>query len=136
MRDSKFTWAALILIVILLGTAWIAYSRVPPEDNTLLEAATEAPIPGHLAPAFTLQTTSNESISLEEYRGKPVVLNFWATWCPPCRAEIPHFQEASEKYGDRAVVIGIDQGEPQLIVADFGASMGVPYPLLLDTDSG
>jgi thiol-disulfide isomerase/thioredoxin len=64
-----------------------------------------------------------------------VVLNFWATWCPPCRAEIPHFQESSVKYNGSAVILGVDQGEPLPIVSDFGSALGVTYPLLLDSDN-
>ncbi|MFN2187739.1 MAG: TlpA family protein disulfide reductase [Candidatus Promineifilaceae bacterium] len=135
MKISRFAWAVLIIIVLLAGTAWIAYSQVPPDQETPAKASTEAPIPGHRAPTFTLETTTEETVSLADFAGKPVVLNFWATWCPPCRAEIPHFQDTSLKYDGLAVILGIDQGEPLPIVADFAASFGVTYPLLLDSNS-
>ena len=135
MEKSRFFWAVLLLISALLGTAWIALSRVPPEEIGITDTLAEAPIPGHLAPNFTLETTQGETISLSDFKGRPVVLNFWASWCPPCRAEIPHFQDSSVKYNGRAEILGIDQGEPLPIVADFGSSLGVTYPLLLDSDS-
>jgi thiol-disulfide isomerase/thioredoxin len=62
-------------------------------------------------------------------------LHFWATWCPPCRAEMPHFQDASVKYDGRVAVIGVDQGESLSLVSDFAAGFGISYPLLLDVDS-
>jgi peroxiredoxin len=135
MEKSRFSWATLLLTVTLLGTAWIAFSRVPPPEGDFLETLAEAPIPGHIAPSFTLDTTQGETVSLSDFAGRPVVLNFWASWCPPCRAEIPHFQDSSVKYNGKAEILGIDQGEPLPIVADFGSSLGVTYPLLLDSDS-
>lgn len=135
MVRTRFGWTILLVIVALLGISWIAYSQVPQTDTGDIGAQTEAPIPGYRAPAFTLNTTIGESVNLGDYEGRPIVLNFWATWCPPCRAEIPHFQESSVKYDGRAVILGVDQGEPLPIVADFGSSLGVTYPLLLDTDN-
>jgi peroxiredoxin len=135
MIKTRFGWAILAVVVSLLGVAWIAYSRVPSTAPDDLGELTEAPLPGYRAPEFTLSTTIGETTRLSDYEGRPVVLNFWASWCPPCRAEIPHFQESSVKYNGRAVILGIDQGEPLPIVADFGSSLGITYPLLLDTDS-
>ncbi len=135
MIKTRFGWAIVAVVVALLGITWISYSRVPSLNADDLGTLTEAPLPGYRAPAFTLSTTTGETASLSDYKGRPVVLNFWATWCPPCRAEIPHFQESSVKYNGRAVILGIDQGEPLPVVADFGSLLGVTYPLLLDTDS-
>ncbi|HWL25724.1 MAG TPA: redoxin domain-containing protein [Ureibacillus sp.] len=56
---------------------------------------------GQLAPDFTLQTLSGESITLSDLKGKKVLLNFWATWCPPCKKEMPDLQEYYEKYGEQ-----------------------------------
>jgi cytochrome c biogenesis protein CcmG/thiol:disulfide interchange protein DsbE len=135
MIRTRFAWAILFVIVSLLGISWIAYSQVPQSFSGDIGALAEAPIPGYHAPEFTLGTTIGERVDLSDYEGRPVVLNFWATWCPPCRAEIPHFQESSVKYNGRAVILGVDQGEPLPIVADFGSALGVTYPLLLDTDN-
>jgi thiol-disulfide isomerase/thioredoxin len=132
MLESRFGWTLLLVGVALLGLGWIAYSQEQEASLSGAEALVEAPVAGHLAPSFTLATTLSEEISLADYRGRPVVLNFWATWCPPCRAEMPEFQSASIKYNGQAAILGIDQGESPSIVADFGSSLGITYPLLVD----
>jgi thiol-disulfide isomerase/thioredoxin len=71
--------------------------------------------------------------SLGEYRGNVVLLNFWATWCPPCRAEIPDIEKVYQaRRGDGFVVLGIDVEESRESVAPFVEAMGMSYPVLLD----
>lgn len=135
MLKSQFSWAVLLVAVALLGGAWIAFSQEPAAEPNGSSGLSEAPIAGYLAPEFTLITTTGEQLQLSSQLGQPVVLNFWASWCPPCRAEIPYFEKASVKYNGLAAIWGIDQGEPPSVVTDFGAAMGVTYPLLLDQDS-
>ena len=102
---------------------------------------TEAPHVGQLAPDFTLVTAQGEAVTLSEIvdrnsaQGVPVVLNFWASWCGPCRVEFPHFQSASLKYNGKAAFIGVNQGESASTIADFGAEFGISYPLLVDQDN-
>ena len=134
MLKTRFGWMLLLLGLGLLGLGWIAYSQEPAALGGG-EGLTEAPVAGYLAPQFSLLSTRGEEISLADYRGRPVVLNFWATWCPPCRAEMPHFQGASVKYNGQAVILGVDQGEPASIVSDFGNALGISYPLLFDEDN-
>lgn len=135
MLNSRFGWAILLVGLALLGGAWILVSQEPIIQHGGATELTEAPIAGYLAPEFALSSTIGEEVKLSDHRGRPVVLNFWASWCPPCRAEIPHFQEANVKYNGRAVILGVDQGEPLTVVADFGSAFGVSYPLLLDGDN-
>ena len=135
MLKSRFVWAIVLVAVSLLGIGWISYSKEPAVSASSATGLTEAAIAGYLAPQFALNNTCGEEVKLTDFRGRPVVVNFWATWCPPCRAEIPHFQDASVKYNGQVVVLGVDQGEPLSVVGDFGAALGVTYPLLLDTDN-
>jgi thiol-disulfide isomerase/thioredoxin len=132
MLKTRFEWTLLMLAVALLGGAWIVYSRVPPAASTA--GLIEAPLAGHLAPDFVLASLNGEEADLSEYQGRPVVLNFWATWCLPCRAEIPHLQAASVEYNGRVVIVGVNQGEDGGTVGPYAAEMGVTYPLLLDED--
>jgi thiol-disulfide isomerase/thioredoxin len=113
-------------------------SQEPVSTEAATQTLTEAPVVGHLAPDFTLQTPLGQEMSMNEIvqatngNGQPVVLNFWASWCAPCRVEMPHLQNASVKYNGRAAIIGVNQGESQKTVADFAAEQGVTYPLLID----
>lgn len=132
---SRFTWTLLMLGALLLGSAWILYSREEPGTSSVA-GLTEAPAVGYLAPDFSLPSLTGDSFSLSASRGQPVVLNFWATWCPPCRVEIPHFQEASTTYNGQVLIVGVDDGEPRERVAPFAQEMGITYPVPLDGDSG
>jgi peroxiredoxin len=117
-----------------LGTAWILASREV-TDSSLANDIAEAPAAGYRAPDFTLTTLTGEEFTLSDQLGTPVVLNFWATWCPPCRAEIPFFQRASLKYNGQVAIVGIDDGELASTVAPFAREFGITYPLPLDEQS-
>ena len=136
----------LLGLLAVLGVTWVWFSKEP-VDDPLGFGLTEAPIVGHLAPDFTLPMVQGEgesasnTVTLSEYTGQagggmPVVLNFWASWCGPCRIETPHFQELSLTYKDQVAILGINQGESAATVADFGVSFGLTYPLLHDADNG
>ena len=135
MPKSRFTWILLLVGSLLLGTAWIVESRAEVGSAALPAVAAEAPLAGHLAPDFTLTTTLGEEFALNDYRGRPIVLNFWATWCPPCRAEIPHFQAASVKYNGQVTIAGVDDGEVLSTVVPFARELGMTYLIPLDTES-
>jgi cytochrome c biogenesis protein CcmG, thiol:disulfide interchange protein DsbE len=134
MLRSRFEWAIWIVLAALLGGGWIVLSKEQVREGTTL-TLTEAPIVGHLAPDFTLQTTQGESYTLSDLRGQPVVLNFWASWCGPCRVEMPYFERAQMKYNGRATILGINQGESAATITEFGLRQGVGYPLLVDDNN-
>ena len=92
----------------------------------------EAPSLGYLAPDFTLFDLDGRAITLSELRGVPVLLNFWATWCPPCRAEMPDLQRFHQQYGDQVTVLGINWAEDPQTVRDFLDRYGITYPNVLD----
>ncbi len=91
-----------------------------------------APYPGYRAPDFALPDLNGKTVRLSELRGKPVLLNFWATWCPPCRKEIPDLQKFHEQYGDKIVLLGINWGEDTEEVKRFLKRYGATYPTLMD----
>jgi peroxiredoxin len=121
-----------MLALLLLGGAWTWFNRVPggSQEPGSLPAA---PAIGHPAPDFSLATLQGENISLSSLRGRPVILNFWATWCPPCRSEIPQLQATSQAYDRQVAVVGIDQLEQAGAVSSFATQMGMTYPVALDS---
>lgn len=115
------------------GTA-IAGSTVTTPASPALEGSPAAPIVGVQAPDFTLMDLEGQPVQLSQQRGRTVLLNFWATWCEPCRVEMPLFQEVLEKAGsDKLQVLAVNS-EPAEEVAAFQADLGLTFPLLLDPD--
>ncbi len=84
------------------------------------------------APAFILKSVDGKDVSLSDYAGKVIILDFWATWCPPCRREIPHFIELQKDYGNEGLqVIGISTDDDfAAVVPSFIADNDVNYPIL------
>jgi peroxiredoxin len=87
-------------------------------------------------PDFDLATLDGQRVKLSDYRGKTVLLNFWATWCQPCKIEMPWFVELQNQYGkDGLVVLGVAMDDSEASkIAQFSHEMGVNYPVLLGTD--
>lgn len=129
---SRLGWYVLIVVTAVLGGVWIFLSRTPAGATSF--TLTEAPFVGHLAPDFTLTSLDGETVTLSSTIGRPVVLNYWATWCPPCRIEMPHLQRTSERYDGRVVFLGINQAESEPLIRDFRDEYALSYPLLLDPD--
>jgi peroxiredoxin len=94
-----------------------------------------APLPNYPAPEFSLSAIDGSQISLSRLRGRIVLLNFWATWCVPCRAEMPDIQAAYEAYqGYDFTVLAINQGEGNEVVSRFVQDLHLTFPILLDRD--
>jgi thiol-disulfide isomerase/thioredoxin len=99
------------------------------EKLTLRLLKTPMPVP-----AFTVRDLDGQTISSESFRGKVTIVNFWATWCPPCRAEIPDLVALQDKYREQLQIIGVSQDEtgPEL-VRQFAAEHRVNYPIVMST---
>ena len=89
------------------------------------------------APDFTLRDTKGKKVSLADYKGRVVLINFWATWCAPCIYEIPHLEKIyKEMKGEGVVVLGINLDEPRNIsgIKPLAKKLGITYPVLLDSN--
>jgi len=89
------------------------------------------------APDFTVYDTDGNAVSLSDFAGKPVVVNFWATWCPPCKAELPDFEDAWRKYGEDVAFLFVnlaDSRDTTEVVEAFMEDGGYEFPLYYDTD--
>jgi peroxiredoxin len=110
------------------GTTESGLGSLSPDTDNL-------PQIGDPAPDFELLDLTGETVRLSDYRGRPVILNFWATWCAPCRLEMPELQRAQAEFGDEGpVVLTINQEESAERVGEFFDEVGLTLPALLDSD--
>ncbi|OZM56287.1 hypothetical protein CIB95_12770 [Lottiidibacillus patelloidae] len=90
---------------------------------------------GNKAPDFTIENLEGETVSLSDYQGKKVILNMWATWCPPCRAEMPDMQRFYEKYANQGVeILAVNMTSQDTVssIEEFKEELGLTFPILLD----
>lgn len=124
-----------IWLILLAGLGWIWFSRVPAE--AIANAEVVSPQKGFLAPDFTLETLSGSQVTLSALRGQPVILNFWASWCPPCRAEMPALERVHQDYATQGIIVLAvnalsqdDENQARIFVGARGLQMTIP----LDAD--
>jgi cytochrome c biogenesis protein CcmG/thiol:disulfide interchange protein DsbE len=133
---SPFAIAAILGVVALLGL--LAYGLTTSGPDRSIDAAIARGEPAQ-APAIDLARLSGTgSGSLEEHRGKIVVLNFWASWCKPCRAESPLLERWHKRLAatDRGTVLGVDVLDVSSDARDFVRKYGLTYPMLRDPEGG
>lgn len=121
------------ILILIAGLAWIGISADPSGLTT--EMGVSAPQVGFLAPDLTLNALDGKTYNLSALRGQAVLINLWATWCPPCRAEMPALQKLYEEYrGDGFIVLAVNstiQDDPSAI-SQFVQEYGLTFPVLLD----
>lgn len=115
------------VLLLALVTVVIVQAMEPekPKDNLPGIAI------GEKAPDFELKTLTGDTVKLSDYRGKKVMLNFWATWCPPCKEEMPDMEQLYQENGEEVVILAVNI-DPQLNVQKFVSEMGITFPVLLD----
>ena len=120
--------AAVVLIVLL------TVAIVQAMDNKDEPVSTNAGINvGDKAPDFEVKTLKGETVKLSDYKGKKVMLNFWATWCGPCKAEMPDMQKFYEQGHEDVVILAVNI-DPQLDVQKFVDDMSITFSILLDEE--
>jgi thiol-disulfide isomerase/thioredoxin len=89
-------------------------------------------VSGATLPDASFDVLSGGTTRLTDYRGKPLVVNVWATWCPPCAQEMPAFQQVHDNLGDKVQIVGIDRTDSRDAASDFATARHITYPLLVD----
>lgn len=139
---GKFSICALVLfllVVFLLGSGtvaitWVAapnHNRTPAGEQ---QGSTQEPKVGSAAPDFVLaDVNTGQSFTLSSLRGRPVWINFWATWCPPCKTELPLMKLRYNKYKDQGLaIVGIDMQEDPALVKTYTESNGFDWTFVVD----
>ena len=144
----RFAYPLVVIAIIAAVIWWIEYrpgdnvsptgERYGPVDLPSALAPVGAKIAaeeGALAPDFLLESLRADEMRLSDFRGRAVVLNFWATWCAPCRREIPELVEAYDRYRDEGLVIlAVNLQEGRGIVSPYAEDFGMEFPILIDRD--
>jgi thiol-disulfide isomerase/thioredoxin len=136
-RSRKAVWLAMGAVALALGLIWVA-PGIEPHDET---AGAQADFPGEPEDAqsagkpanldFTLKDMHGVDVQLASFKGKVILLNFWATWCGPCRAEIPSLVELQEQYKDDLVVLGLSVDDTAEKLLPYAAEFKMNYPVLV-----
>ncbi len=141
MSKTQRSLAGWILAPVLIGLGLTSFGAVifPLRAASPASSRDFSAVPAEVniaAPKLTLTNLEGDPVSLEDHRGSVVLVNLWATWCPPCREEMPTLQAFYEKYKPFGfVLIAIDQGETAELVRSFAAEFGLTFPLLVDEAS-
>ena len=131
---SKY-WLHFTIAILILGAGWIWVSASNADNATTAAAIQTAPQEGFLAPDFSLKTINGEEVTLSDFHGQPILVNFWASWCPPCRAEMPSMENVYQEYQDQGFVVLAINVTHQDVLNDavyFVEEQGFTYPILLD----
>lgn len=133
LNSRNIKWIQLALLVFaaawIAGTAWLS---TPGEGGR-----SPSPRAGFPAPSFTLTNLEGDPVKLSDYQGKVVLLNFWAAWCPPCKAEMPAFDALQQAYqGDDLVILAVNTTYQDDLAAaqEFVVENNLSFPVLLDMD--
>jgi peroxiredoxin len=127
-------WTTFSIIILVLGAWWTWASAAPPGGTTT--GRIPAPRPGFQAPEFSLQALDGSTVTLAGLRGRPILVNLWASWCLPCRAEMPAMQRLYTDLQDTGFLILAVNATSQdnlPAVEAFVTELGLSFPVLLDT---
>lgn len=144
--NKKIGWmVGLLALVLLIGGASVLYNRMsedtapppvaaPPTETETTEEETVEPV---AAPDFTVFNSQGEPVQLSDFIGTPVILNFWASWCSPCKSEMPDFESAYQNYGDEIqfMMVNMTDNNQETVerASSFITDSGYTFPVFFDT---
>ena len=153
MNSKKGIVVALVLFVTMLGGAFFLYDKLTDEyDPSQMIVADSGEMSGEvekgaedaqryekiIAPDFTVYDLEGNAVKLSDFYGKPLIINFWASWCGPCQMEMPEFQAAYDEYGDEInfVIVNMTDGSRETVesASDYIEDSGYNFPVYYDTD--
>ncbi|PRS83710.1 MULTISPECIES: thiol-disulfide oxidoreductase ResA [unclassified Bacillus (in: firmicutes)] len=127
MKKRRFFIRTGILLVMLAALCYTMYNSVFAKQDRVKE--------GSIAPNFVLQSVDGEQIELKDLKGKGIFLNFWGTWCGPCKQEFPYMSNQYEVFKNRGVeIVAVNVAESNIAVKNFMESYGVNFPVAMDKD--
>ncbi len=134
---SVFLVGAFSITSVVLTACGVMANSAPSESPAIVQSGGSVSTDNQSAPSFTLKDIDGKMVSLADYRGRPLLVNFWATWCVPCRAEMPHLVAAYEKHkADGFVLLAINATtqDDAAAIQPFVKAFGMMFPVLLDSD--
>lgn len=130
-RRTVLLAGAGVLLGILIGLGIVLWIRGGLQGKP--PGWVDLPEVGKAAPEIQLNGLDGQPGKLSGFRGKAMLVNFWATWCQPCKQEMPLIEKAHQKYADELAVIGVDYSEGPVVVKPFVEQLGVTFPIWMDT---
>lgn len=135
-RLQQIILAALAVLSITIGIGLIMVAGLPERadytGNLTADLGYVAPEISKIAPPFTLTDLAFETVTLHKLPDKPIIINFWATWCVPCRIEMAELQDLYDHYDGEIHILGINLGESPQAVAQWKTELALSYELLID----
>lgn len=134
LKDHRFNRRAVLCTAMWLGVLALVITAPVRAQVDPWKSLGIIRLPGELAPDFTLPSLDGESITLSDLRGRIVFINFWTTWCPPCKQEMASLERLYRKFKDRGfTILAVDIMEGSETVEKFVRKNGLSFPILLDT---
>ena len=133
----------VLLFAVLMVGAYVLYNNLSSQVNvgglaTQPTSETEGESKANAAPDFTVYDLEGNPHKLSDFRGKPVILNFWASWCGPCKSEMPDFEDAYQEYGEQIhfLMVNLTDGSKETVESASGyiSGQGYTFPVYYDTD--
>ena len=148
-QKLKFILISVVIVLVFVGIYMLYHHlgdqyvhsqlATTPNEKETAENSSDAATDNSKAPDFTVYDAEGNSVRLSDFLGKPVIVNFWASWCGPCKSEMPDFQTAYEKYGDQIVflMVNMTDGSQETVqtASAFIEKTGYTFPVYFDSDS-